>query len=49
MLARLIAEDQTVRISSQGILNGDVNGSGRPDPGDIVMILQYIARIIDTL
>lgn len=46
LLARFVAEDRTAVISSIGILNADVDGSGNAGMEDITLILQYIAKII---
>ena len=46
MLARLAAEDSTVRISSVGKLNADTNKNGKPDKEDVILILKYVAKMI---
>lgn len=48
LLARFCVEDVTVRISSQGIRNGDVNHDNNTDGDDLIPILKYIARMIDS-
>ena len=47
LLARFCTEDKNVKISTQGVLNADVDKNGNADSDDLVMILQYIARIIN--
>ncbi len=46
LLARFAAEDQKALISAQGKKNADVNHNGMPDQNDVIVILQYIAKII---
>ena len=46
LIARFCAEDSSVDISRQGIMNADVDHSGSPDPDDIVLILRLIAKLI---
>ena len=46
LIARFVAEDSTASISVQGKLNADVNHNGKPDSGDIVLILKYIAKLV---
>lgn len=46
LLARLLAEDRDAEVTNDGLRNADVNGTGRPDSGDVQLILQYIARLI---
>lgn len=46
MCARFCAEDRTVKITRQGILNADVDKNGNPDPGDTILMLKFIARLI---
>ncbi|MBP0967825.1 MAG: silent information regulator protein Sir2, partial [Oscillospiraceae bacterium] len=48
LLARFLAEDNTANVSAEGQKNADVNRSGKPDSGDITLILKYIALLIDT-
>lgn len=47
LLNRLLAEDISVEISAQGTINADCNANGSPDSGDSVLILSYLAGIID--
>ena len=49
LVARYCAEDKTVEISRQGILNADVDKNGKTEPADTVMILRFIAHILNTL
>jgi len=46
LLNRVLAEDTTVQVSDQGVLNADCDASGTPDPEDSVKILQYLAGAI---
>lgn len=48
LLARLCAEDSGANVSKIGKLNADVNKNGSPDAEDVVVILQYIAKIIES-
>ena len=49
LLARFLAEDAEAIISEQGFLNADADHSGVTDTEDVIMILRYIAKLIDTL
>ncbi len=44
-LNRMIAEDSTVQITQQGVLNADMNADGTPDSDDAVLILKQLAGI----
>ena len=46
LLARLIAEDSTAKVSAQGLLNADCNGDGNRTSEDVIRLLQYIAKMI---
>ena len=46
LLARLIAEDVTVRISEQGLINGNCNGDNSLSSDDVIYILRVIAHLI---
>jgi endo-1,4-beta-xylanase len=46
LLARFLAEDNSVTISATGLANADCNKSGKPDQDDITMILKAIAKLI---
>ena len=46
LLARLVAEDQDVRISTHGLLNADSNSDGMRDHNDVLWILRFIARLL---
>lgn len=48
LLARVAAEDSTVNVTAQGLLNGDVDGAAGISPNDATMILKFVAGI-DTL
>ena len=47
LLARFLAEDNEVEVSTQGKLNADVDASGQPDQPDVTKILKFVARLID--
>lgn len=49
LLARFIAEDHSAKISAEGKINADCNGDREYTGTDTIMILQYIAKLIDTL
>ncbi|MCQ2416189.1 MAG: discoidin domain-containing protein [Oscillospiraceae bacterium] len=49
LLARMLAEDKSAVVSSQGIRNADCNDSGQPDAKDVVVILQFVARLIEEI
>ena len=49
LLARFIAEDADVQISSACRQNADVNKNGSPDNEDTAMILKYIAKLLPSL
>ena len=46
LIARIVNEDKTAKITDAGMLNADVNQNGQPDSDDMTMILLYIARQI---
>ena len=46
LLARLVAEDSSAKITTVGKLNADTNKSGAPDKEDIILILKYVAKMI---
>ena len=46
LIARIVNEDKTAKITDSGMLNADVNQNGQPDSDDMTMILLYIARQI---
>ena len=45
LLARITAEDTTVSVTQQGMMNADMNQSGAPDGEDLVLILQELAGL----
>ena len=45
LVARINAEDTTVKVSEQGIKNADVDQDGRPTSEDVTMILRIIAGL----
>ena len=49
LLARVIAEDKSAVVSPQGLINADADGNGQTEPNDIVIILQFVAKIITAL
>lgn len=46
LIARFAAEDRTARITEQGLINADCDGTKGVDGGDTTMVLRYIARLI---
>ncbi|MCQ2417235.1 MAG: glycoside hydrolase family 9 protein [Oscillospiraceae bacterium] len=46
LLARYLAEDASATVSSQGLLNADVDKNGSLTSEDVVTILQYVAKMI---
>ena len=49
LVSRIAAEDTQVSLTAQGKVNADVDGKKGISGGDAKMILQYIAKIVDTL
>ncbi|MCQ2416377.1 MAG: endo-1,4-beta-xylanase [Oscillospiraceae bacterium] len=47
LLARLLAEDNSAKVSTQGQLNADCNKSGKPDTDDVTLILKAVAFLIE--
>lgn len=47
LLARYTLSDPDVTISAQGLLNADVNGDGKHDSDDVILIVNHIAGIIE--
>lgn len=47
LTARYVAEDATVVVSQQGVLNADCAKNGMIDAADLTRILQYLAKLID--
>ena len=45
LAARIVAEDITVSVTTEGMKQADMNGSGATDQDDIVLILKKIAGI----
>ena len=45
LLARVLAEDAAAEVTSEGLYNADMNGSGTPDQEDLTQILKMIAGI----
>ncbi len=45
LLNRFLSEDEAISISSQGMVNADVNASGSPDGNDAVDILKQLASL----
>ena len=48
LLARLIAEDSTAKISEQGLKNADVDKNGAPGSEDVIAILKFISKLISS-
>lgn len=46
LLARFSVGADDIIISEQGLANGDCNGDGRQDTGDVLWIIQYIIGLI---
>ena len=46
LLARFVAEDKEAVLTQEGSRNADMNGSGQPDSGDVILILKKIAKLI---
>ena len=49
LLSRYLSEDQDADVSDAGKQAADVNVSGNPDQNDVLMILEYIARLRSSL
>lgn len=49
LLARYIAQDPTVTISPQGVLNADCDKNSVVDSSDITAISRYLAHLTDTI
>ncbi len=49
LLARLIAEDATAKVTAQGLLNADCNNDGNRTRDDLIILLQYIAKLIPNI
>ncbi len=47
LLARFVAEDSEANLTAEGKRNADVNKNGSPDSDDVILILKYIAKLID--
>lgn len=45
LLARLIAEDSTVKVTEQGLINADSNCDSKIDSDDVITILRRIAHL----
>jgi endoglucanase len=46
IVARVKAEDTSVKITDEGKANADVNGNGGIDDDDLTILLQYLAGIV---
>lgn len=44
LASRILVEDTDAKISDQGLLNADIDRSGKLDPADITLMLQVIAK-----
>lgn len=49
LLARFAAEDTTAGVKEQGKRNADCNGDGNLSSDDTILILKYIAKLVDHL
>ncbi len=47
LLARYLGEDTDAAVSAQGKLNADCDGNSGLTADDVIMILKYVAKIID--
>ena len=47
LLARVVAEDPEAIVSREGLRNADTNRNGNPESDDVILILKYIAHLID--
>ncbi|MBR5371333.1 MAG: cellulase family glycosylhydrolase [Oscillospiraceae bacterium] len=45
LLSRVNAEDNSVTISDQGLVNGDVDGAAGISVGDVTLVLKYLAGL----
>lgn len=46
LLARIVAEDQTVKVSDQGLKNADINGKDAITADDTTLLLKMIAGLV---
>ena len=46
LLARIVAEDNTAKVSAQGKVNGDLDGKAGLSADDVTVLLKYLAGII---
>ena len=49
LLARYVAEDTTITISAQGVLNADCDKNNVVDSSDITAICRYLAHLTDAV
>ncbi len=49
LLARFVAEDSDANIQAQGKINADVDGKAGLTGEDVIQILKYIAKLVDSL
>ena len=49
LLARFVAEDSDANIQAQGKINADVDGKAGLTGDDVILILKYIAKLVDSL
>ena len=49
LLARLIAEDSSAKVTTQGLLNADCNADGNRTRDDLIILLQFIAKLIPSI
>ena len=47
LLARYVAQDDTVKVTVQGVANGDYNQDGRVDSTDITAVCRQLAHLTD--
>ncbi|MBR6761919.1 MAG: hypothetical protein IKM30_07800, partial [Oscillospiraceae bacterium] len=49
LLCRYVAEDPKIEITVQGIANGDCDGIKGVSADDAIIVLKYLAGIVETL
>ena len=47
LLARFASGDSKAKVTTQGLVNADVNGDHNADTDDVTIILRFIAKLID--
>lgn len=49
MLARIVAEDKTVSVGEQGLINAELDGTAGLSAADVTLLLKYLAKIVENL